>query len=118
MTIQDLCGRVGCLEEELALEKKKNNWLILKSQNLAIYPELFGSGDVYDSFLFSDKPFKPYTCDEPKLIVKDKVTFVNKDDVTNPKVVAKSKCFVKVKVSSVNKDDVTKQKGVSEPKSN
>ena len=74
--------QVDNLEEQLAHERNKTNKFIMMSRNLAVYPELFGSGAVYDSFLVSDRPFKPFTRVEPGCKKGKKVNPGATDDVS------------------------------------
>ena len=80
--------RVDNLEEQLAHERKKTNKFIMMSRNLAVYPELFGSGAVYDSFLVSDRPFKPFTPVEPCCKKGEKVNPGETDDVSKGENIA------------------------------
>ena len=54
----------------------------MMSRNLVVYQELFGSGAVYDSFLVSARPFKPFTCVEPCCKKGEKVNHGYTDDVS------------------------------------
>ena len=80
--MKSLEKRVDELEEELTHERKKKNKHIMMSRNLAVYPELFGSGAVYDSFLVSDRPFKPITRVEPCCKNREKFNYGDTDDVS------------------------------------
>ena len=81
-SMKSLEKRVNKLEEERAHERKKTDKYIMMSCNLAIYPELFGSGAVYDSFLVSNRPFKPFTRVEPCYKKGEKVNPGDTDDVS------------------------------------
>ena len=54
----------------------------MMSQNLAVYPELFRSGAVYNSFLVFNRTFKPFNHVEPRFMIWEKVKPGDTDDVS------------------------------------
>ena len=54
----------------------------MMSQNLDVYPNLFGSGAVYNIFLSLTGHLCPFTCNEPRFMKGEKVKPGDTDDVS------------------------------------
>ena len=77
---------VEILEDEVKYEKRKVDYFMTHSQDLAVYPGLFGTGAAYGIVIVSNRPFTPCTCDEPSLMKVGKVVERDSCDVNENQV--------------------------------